>query len=89
MLRGMSKGTTEKALAAIDSLRGTVTMARVLVQSGREVDLAGLDAEAATLCAQVAKLPNATGQRLRPSLEALVREVEGLAATLPYPPSRP
>jgi hypothetical protein len=86
----MSKGPSDKAaLAAIDSLRGTVTMARVLVQSGRDVDLAGLDAEAATLCAQVAKLPAASGQRLRPALEALVRDVEGLAATLPYPPGQP
>jgi hypothetical protein len=86
----MSKGPTDKTtLAAIDSLRGTVTMARVLVESGRTIDLAGLDAEAATLCAQVAKLPAAIGQRLRPALEALVRDVEGLAATLPYPPGRP
>ena len=86
----MSKGPTDKTtLAAIDSLRGTVTMARVLVESGRTIDLAGLDAEAATLCAQVAKLPAATGQRLRPALEALVRDVEGLAATLPYPSSLP
>ena len=81
----MSKPPAETALAAIESLRGTLTMARVLVQSGRVVDLAGLDAEAATLCAQVARLPGASGQRLRPALEALVREVEGLAATLPYP----
>lgn len=85
----MSKGPADKALAAIDSLRGTVTMARVLVQSGRAVDLAGLDAEAATLCAQVAKLPGPTGQRLRPALLALVRDVEGLAATLPSPAEQP
>lgn len=84
MVNAMSKA--ESVLAAIDSLRGTVTMARVLVQSGRTVDLAGLDAEAATLCGQVTQLPRPTGQRLRPALEALVRDIEGLAATLPLPP---
>jgi hypothetical protein len=81
----MSKAPADRVLAAIDSLRGTVTMARVLVQSGRTVDLAGLDAEAATLCQQVTKLPNALGRRLRPALEALVLDIEGLAATLPFP----
>lgn len=84
----MSKAPADRVLAAIDSLRGTVTMARVLVQSGRTVDLAGLDGEAATLCQQVAKLPRALGARLRPALEALVRDIEGLAATLPFPGGR-
>jgi hypothetical protein len=81
----MIKGPAEAVLAAIDSLHGTVTMARVLVQSGRTIDLAGLDAEAMMLCAAVAGLPKSTGKLLRPALEALVREVEGLAATLPCP----
>ena len=82
----MSKA--DSVQAAIDSLRGTVTMARVLVQSGRTIDLAGLDAEAATLCQRVAQLPRALGQKLRPGLVALVQDIEGLAATLPLPGGR-
>ena len=72
-------------LAAIEALHGTVLMARALVSTGRQVDLAGLDAEAACLCAAVASLPAAAARPLRPALESLARDVEGLAAMLPPP----
>ena len=88
MLRRMSRSPSDSLQAAIDSLRGTVTMARVLVQSGRAVDLEGLDLEAAEICARVSGLPRARGQRLLPALSALVRDIEGLAATLPPPGGR-
>ena len=73
-------------LAVIDSLHSTVLMARALVSTGRQIDLAGLDLEAASLCAAVGRLPPAEARRLRPALQALVHEVEGLAAVLPPPP---
>ncbi|MCO6419904.1 hypothetical protein JYK14_27635 [Siccirubricoccus sp. KC 17139] len=76
---------TAPVLAAIQSMQGTVTLARALSEGGRRIDLAGLDAEAARLCAAVAVLPKPAGQSLRPALLALLAEVEGLAGTLPAP----
>jgi hypothetical protein len=76
---------TLPTLAAIEALHDTIRMARALVDNGRRIDLAGLDAEAATLCTAVALLPEGTARPLRPALEALAREVDGLAAALPSP----
>jgi len=72
-------------LAAIGSLQGTLTMARALVLAGREVDLGGLDREAARLCAAVACMPGNSGQALLGSLESLTREVDLLSLCLPAP----
>jgi hypothetical protein len=60
-------------------------MARALVSTGRQVDLAGLDTEAEGVCLAVARLPATAARPLRPALEALAREVDGLAAMLPPP----
>lgn len=81
----MSQPEQRAALAAIESLHGTVTMARVLVEAGRTVDLAGLDSDTATLCTAVALLPAQVARNLRPALEDLVREVDTLRAALPAP----
>ena len=72
-------------LAAIDSLQGTLTMARALVLAGREVELEGLDREAARLCAAVACLPGDSGQMLLGSLVGLTREIDALCVCLPEP----
>ena len=72
-------------LAAIDSLQGTLTMARALVMAGREVELEGLDREAARLCAAVACLPGDSGQVLIGSLVSLTREIDALSVCLPEP----
>ncbi|MDO9709347.1 hypothetical protein [Paracraurococcus lichenis] len=71
--------------AAIDSLHGTLVVARALAESGRRIDLAGLDAGAAALCAAIAMLPPGQARPLRPALVALLEEVEGLGAALPPP----
>ena len=84
MTHGRSPATA--TLAAIEALHGTVMMARALVSTGRQVDLAGLDTEAEGVCLAVAGLPEAAARPLRPALEALAREVDGLAAILPPPP---
>lgn len=83
----MTHGRSQAAstLAAIEALHGTILMARALVSTGRQIDLAGLDAEAAGLCTAVSQLPRTAAQPLRPALEALAREVDGLAAVLPPP----
>ncbi len=70
-------------LAAIEAMQATIRVARALVEGGRRIDLGGLDAQAAALCTAVMLLPPASAQRLCPALEELVREMDGLAATLP------
>lgn len=72
-------------LAAIDSLQATLTMARALVLAGREVELDGLDREAARLCAAVACLPGDSGQALLASLIGLTREIDALSVCIPEP----
>ncbi len=70
------------ALGGIETMRDTVAMARALVEGGRDIDLAGLEDEAAAICARLDGLPIGTADALRPAMIALVREVEALAATL-------
>jgi hypothetical protein len=69
-------------LAAIDSLQATLAMARALVLAGREVELEGLDREAARVCAAVACLPGDSGQVLLGSLIGLTREIDALSVCL-------
>ncbi|WP_203077033.1 hypothetical protein [Falsiroseomonas ponticola] len=70
----------EAVHAAIEAMGGTVAVARALVEGGRRVDLEGLDRDAAALCAAVMALSPEDGRRLRPALEALLRQVDGLTA---------
>ncbi|MDB5412874.1 MAG: hypothetical protein JWR10_1209 [Rubritepida sp.] len=72
-------------MAAIESMQGTLSMARALVISGREVELAGLDKEAQRLCAAVACLPSDSGQSMLASLIGLTREVDLLSVCIPRP----
>ena len=73
---------TTPTLAAIDVLHDTIVMARILATNGRQIDLAGLDAEAATLCAMIGEMPRDRARLLRPAMEALAAEVDGLTLTL-------
>jgi class 3 adenylate cyclase len=66
--------------AAIEAMGGTVLMARALVESGRRVDLEGLDRDATALCAAVLGLSGGQGRLLRPALEQLLRQVDALLA---------
>lgn len=72
-------------MAAIESLQATLTMARALVLAGRRVDLAGLDREAARLCAAVACLPGDSGQSLLGALSGLAHEIDLLSVCIPEP----
>jgi hypothetical protein len=72
-------------LAAIESMRDTLAVARALVEAGRQVDLTGLDAGTAAICAAVAMLPSDSATPLLPALVALLGEVDGLSATLAQP----
>ena len=73
---------TTSTLAAIEALYDTIVMARILVTTGRQIDLAGLDAEAAALCVTIAAIPQHRARLLRPAMEALALEVDGLALAL-------
>jgi hypothetical protein len=73
---------TEAVGAAIVALDDTLAVARALVESGRRIDLDGLEREAAALCAAVVTLKAEEAKNLRPALEALRVNVEGLAATM-------
>lgn len=69
-------------LAAIEALHATIKVARALAEGGRRIDLGGLDAQAAALCTAAMLLPPGSAAMLCPALEAVVREVDGLAATI-------
>ncbi len=73
------------ALSDIATMRDTLNMARALVTAGREIDLNGLEDEAAALCRAVSALPPGSAEEVLPAMRALVREVEALAATLRAP----
>lgn len=69
-------------MAAIDSMNGTVAIARALAESGRRIDLTGLDREVTQLCAAVMALEMPGARALRPALQALLGEVNALHNTL-------
>ena len=77
---------SNKALtASIDIMRDTLAMARALVRGGRQVDLVGLEEEAAAICAALASSPSAHALPLRPAMLALVAELDALTVTMPEP----
>jgi hypothetical protein len=68
--------------AFIKDVRNTITAACALLDSGRPVDLTGLDQRIGFLCAQVLALPPAEGRSLRPALAGLLAAAEGLSDAL-------
>jgi hypothetical protein len=68
--------------AAIEAFAGTIALARALIEGGRQLDLEGLDRDATALCAAVMALEREAARALRPALEALLRQVDGLAAEM-------
>lgn len=70
-------------LAAVGSMGATLAVAQALAESRRAIDLTGLDAEMAALCAAVAILPPAEARTIRMELEELLRRVDRLRASLP------
>lgn len=72
----------EAVRAAIDTLGGTVAVARALVEGGRVIDLAGLERDCAVLCAAMMTLDPPEAKRLRPALEELLFQVNRLATRI-------
>ncbi len=70
------------ALLAIEQVAGFLRIARILIEDGRRVDLAGLEGEIGRLCALVLDLGPAQGKSVKPRLSALLGEIETIEARL-------
>jgi hypothetical protein len=77
-----SRPTAAATGAEIESTVATLAVAEALLDSGRSIDLAGLDAAARNLCAAVLALDPAEARPMRGGLEELARRVDRLRATL-------
>ena len=60
----------------------TIGVARALVQSGRTLNLSGMDDGVGLLCAQALDLPSPAGAAVLPCLREVLAGVEGLTAAL-------
>ena len=69
-------------IAMAEGLARTIHVARVLVENGRTVDLAGLDRGVGLLCAKAFDLPPEAGRSVRPHLVALMSDAAALTAAL-------
>ena len=65
-----------------EGLARTICIARILVEHGRTVDLAGLDRGVGLLCAKALDLPVEAGRTIRSHLAALLAEADVLAEAL-------
>lgn len=60
----------------------TIRLSRALVDTGRSVDLAGLDRVIGLLCAKALDLQPEQGRELVPELSAMLHEINDLSAAL-------
>ncbi|MBV8616822.1 MAG: hypothetical protein JOY66_24040 [Acetobacteraceae bacterium] len=72
----------ERLRTGVAALRRTASLARALAESGRPIDLAGLDGQVGLVCARALDLPPEEGRLVRGELQALLSEVDALAASL-------
>jgi hypothetical protein len=68
--------------ALAEELTGTVGLACALAESGRAIDLVGLDRRIGLLCTKALDLPSDEGRRVRPRLLALSGSMEALSQAL-------
>ena len=68
--------------ALVAELTNTIDLARALAESGRAIDLAGLDRRVGLLCAKSLDLPPDQGRSVRPHLVALSGALETLSQVL-------
>lgn len=76
-------------LAAIKAMGESLTQAEASLAEGYTLDLTGLDAEIARLCAAAEAAPPAMAPVLRRNLVVLLAQVESLQAALPRGLPRP
>jgi hypothetical protein len=72
----------QAALAAIQSVQGTLMVARALVDNGRRIDLAGLDGDVASLCGAILCIAPDRARVLRAELVALLQQLDQLSGSL-------
>jgi hypothetical protein len=65
-----------------DELASTIGLARALAESGRAVDLTGLDSRIGLLCAKSLDLPPEQGRAMRHRLISLSGSIEALSRAL-------
>jgi hypothetical protein len=75
-----------QVLGLAAQLRNTLGVARALVESGRRIDLAGLDNQVGLLCARMLDLEPDEGRIARVELIRLRADLDLLAAELARPP---
>jgi DNA-binding MurR/RpiR family transcriptional regulator len=69
----------DRATALATSVAAMLRLAQALVAARRDIDLAGLEQDTGRLCAAVLDLPHAQGRALRPTLAAVLAELDMLA----------
>ena len=79
---GFDAAALRTAIGMSEGLARTICIARVLVENGRTVDMAGLDRGIGLLCAKALDLPLESGRELRPHLSALLTVVDQLTEAL-------
>ncbi|WP_338663203.1 hypothetical protein VQH23_24085 [Pararoseomonas sp. SCSIO 73927] len=78
----MTSTPQNAVLAAVDELHGVLSLAEVLLQGGRDLDLQGLEGEVAALCDAALALPREEGRLTRPALAGLLAQVDGLRSRI-------
>ncbi|MBO1073833.1 hypothetical protein [Roseomonas marmotae] len=78
----MTAAPRQAVLASIDRMDSTLAVAIALADSGRTLDLGGLEEEMTRLCGAALMLPTAEGQALRPAMAGLLARLERLSAAL-------
>jgi len=82
----MAETPLARVLDLASGLRDTLGVARALAETGRRLDLAGLDSQIGLLCARTLDLEPDEGRTARVELIRLRAELDALAAVLSRPP---
>ncbi|MBV8398074.1 MAG: hypothetical protein JOZ58_11475 [Acetobacteraceae bacterium] len=83
-LPGLPQGAPpfDAAHALASGLVNALRLARAMAETGRPLDLSGLEEPVGLLCAKALDLPPEQGRALRPALLSLLAEAEALQGAL-------
>lgn len=76
----------ERARMMADQVAGTLHLAVALAETGRRIDLTGLERVVGQLCARVVDLDPTQGRDFLPRLEAMVGQLDALQSRLTRDP---
>lgn len=74
--------TEDEVREGLDNLIAEIDTARLLIQRGTMLELAGMDERVTTVCEAAKSLPEAQAARMVDRMETLVAQLEELAAAL-------